>query len=89
MPVIGFLNGFSSAAWAQPVIAFRKGLYEGGYVEGQNVAVEYRWAESQYDRLPKLAAELVRQQVSVLVATGGSVTAVAAKAATMGARRWR
>ena len=82
LPVIGFLNGFSSAAWAQPLVAFRKGLSEVGYVEGQNVRIEYRWAESHYDRLPALAAELVRRQVNVLVATGGSVTAVAAKAAT-------
>ena len=82
IPVIGFLNGFSSAAWAQPLAAFRKGLSEASYVEGQNVAIEYRWANSQYGQLPALATELVRRQVTVLVATGGSVTAVAAKEAT-------
>ncbi len=82
MPVIGFLNGFSPAAWASPVAGFHKGLSETGYVEGRNVAIEYRWAEGQYDRLPALAAELVRRPVAVLVATGGSATAHAAKAAT-------
>jgi putative ABC transport system substrate-binding protein len=80
MPVIGFLNGFSLDEW--PMAGFRKGLNETGFVEGQNVAIEYRWAEGQSDRLPALAAELVYQQVSVLVATGGSHTAFAAKAAT-------
>jgi len=59
--VIGFLNGFSLDEWAQPVAGFRKGLNETGFVEGQNVAIEYRWAEGQSDRLPALAAELVRQ----------------------------
>src|ERR1700747_1716222 len=68
IPVIGFLNGFSLDEW--PVAGFRKGLNETGFVEGQNVAIEYRWAEGQSDRLPALAAELVRQQVSVLVANG-------------------
>ena len=82
MPVIGFLNGFSLAEWADAVAAFHKGLNETGYVEGRNVAIEYRWAEGQSDRLPALAAELVRRQVTVLVTTGGSTTARAAKAAT-------
>jgi ABC-type uncharacterized transport system substrate-binding protein len=82
MPVIGFLNGFSRTAWARPVEAFHNGLHEAGYVEGQNAAIEYRWAETQYDRLPQLAAELVRRQVTVLVATGSSITALAAKGAT-------
>jgi ABC-type uncharacterized transport system substrate-binding protein len=82
MPMIGFLNGFSQSAWEQPVLAFRKGLSEQGYVEGQNVAIAFRWAESQYDRLPALATELVGLPVTVLVATSGSITAVKATAAT-------
>jgi len=82
VPVIGFLNGFSLAEWAHAVAAFHKGLNETGYVEGRNVAIEYRWADGQFDRLPALAAELVRRQVTVLVTTGGSVTARTAKAAT-------
>jgi putative ABC transport system substrate-binding protein len=81
-PVIGFLNGFSRSAWARPMVAFHNGPHEAGYVEGQNVAIEYRWAESEYGRLRALAAELVGRQVTMLVATGGSLTALAAKAAT-------
>jgi putative ABC transport system substrate-binding protein len=65
MPVVGFLNVASPGALRQQIAAFREGLKESGYVEGQNVAVEYRWAEGQYERLPELAADLVRQQVSV------------------------
>jgi hypothetical protein len=63
MPVIGFLNGASPDGYAPFVAAFRQGLNEAGYVKGQNVAVEYRWAQGQYDRFPELAAEFVRRQV--------------------------
>src|ERR1700751_4737878 len=68
IPVIGFLNSASPEAFAPFVAAFHSGLNEVGYVEGRNVAIEYRWAEGQFDRLFVLAAELVRQQVAVVVA---------------------
>src|SRR6266576_5722209 len=71
IPVIGFLNSRSPGDTAHLVAGFRKGLAENGYVEGQNVATEYRWAMGQYDRLPELALELARRPVSVIVATGG------------------
>src|SRR5215471_6380949 len=67
MPVIGFLNGTSAAAWGRFVESFRRGLGETDFIEGQNVAIEFRWAEGQYDRLPALAAELVRRRVAVIV----------------------
>ena len=83
MPVVGFLNSTSAASWSRLVESFRRGLGETGFVEGQNVAIEFRWAEGQYDRLPALAADLVRRRVAVIVATGGDASGRAAKAATV------
>jgi putative tryptophan/tyrosine transport system substrate-binding protein len=80
MPVIGFLNGASPAEFAPQVAAFRQGLKEAGFIEGQNVAIEFRWAEGRYDRLPAMADDLVRRHVAVIVAAGGSQPM--AKAAT-------
>jgi putative ABC transport system substrate-binding protein len=81
LPVVGFIRDGSAEASARFAAAFRKGLNETGYVEGQNVAVEYHWLEGQYDRLPALVADLVRRQVAV-IATPGEVPSLAAKAAT-------
>jgi putative tryptophan/tyrosine transport system substrate-binding protein len=82
MPVVGFLNASSPDLFAHIVHAFRLGLNDTGYVEGQNVTVEYRWAENQYDRLPALAADLVRRRVSVITTGSATLAAFAAKAAT-------
>jgi putative ABC transport system substrate-binding protein len=82
MPVIGFLSSASPKAYEHFVVAFKAGLAEVGYVDGKNVSIDYMWADDRYDRLPALAAELVRRQVSVIVASGGPVPARAAKAAT-------
>src|SRR5947208_622144 len=82
MPVIGYLSARSLEDTAHLVEAFRRGLSEAGFVEGQNVTVEYRWALGQADRLPELAADLVHMPVTVVISTGGESAALAAKAAT-------
>ena len=81
-PIIGFLSSRSAGESAAVVAAFLQGLKEGGYVEGQNLPIEYRWAEGRYDRLPTLAAELVDRHAAVIVAVGGEPSALAAKAVT-------
>jgi putative tryptophan/tyrosine transport system substrate-binding protein len=82
VPVIGFMSSRAAADSAPLVAAFRQGLSEAGYVEGQNVAIEFRWADGRYDRLPALAADLIMQKVAVLAAVGGEPSALAAKTAT-------
>jgi putative tryptophan/tyrosine transport system substrate-binding protein len=82
MPVIGFMSTRSPEESEYQLEAFRRGLKDGGYVEGQNVAIEFRWARGQYDRLPEMAAELVSRRVSVLTAVGGDPSPLAAKRAT-------
>src|SRR5260221_7672385 len=82
MPVIGFLTSLGQNDRPNLTNAFRRGLGEAGYVEGRNVAIEYRFAENQYDRLPALAADLVGRKVAVIAATGGGASVLAAKAST-------
>jgi putative ABC transport system substrate-binding protein len=82
LPLVGFLSSLSSAALTGPVAAFRQGMGSLGYEEGKNVAIEFRWAEGHYDRLPALATELVRKQVAVIVTVGGDPPAFAARAAS-------
>jgi putative ABC transport system substrate-binding protein len=83
MPVVGFLGSASPQPWVNYVAGFRAGLKEVGYVDGQNVTIEFRWAEDQYDRLPVLAAELVQRNVAVIFASGGPPSVLAAKAASV------
>jgi putative ABC transport system substrate-binding protein len=82
LPVIGYLGSASPEVWARRLQAFRQGLGEAGFVEGRNVAIEYRWANSQYDRLPGFAADLIRRGVAVIVTPGSAPAALVAKAAT-------
>jgi putative tryptophan/tyrosine transport system substrate-binding protein len=82
MPVIGFMSTLSPESISKPVAGFHQGLKETGYIEGQNATIEYRWAQGQYDRLPELAADLVRRRVAVIVASGGDPSPQIAKSAT-------
>ena len=81
-PVIGFLHAGSLDGYANHIVAFRQGLNDAGFIPNQNVAIEYRWAAGQYDRLPALASELAARQVAVLVASGGSLAVHAARITT-------
>src|SRR5262249_25439428 len=83
MPVVGFLHPASPEAYGSPMRAFRQGLKDAGFVEGENVTIEYRWADNQIDRVSALAADLVRRQVAVIAAGGGSASGKVAKAATV------
>src|ERR1051326_5194450 len=82
VPLVGFLNAGSPAVFAELVSAFRRGLQESGYVEGQNVSIEYRWAEGRDGRLPALASDLINRRVAVIASTGGPDVVEAAAAAT-------
>src|SRR5262245_66189515 len=82
LPVIGWINAGSPDTFAPLVAGFYQGLKESGFIERHNVAIEYRWAHGQYDRLPALAADLVRRGVALIAATGGTVSALAANAAS-------
>src|SRR5262245_46201548 len=81
LPVVGFLNGGSPDSYAHHVAAFRQGLSDAGYIEGQNVAIEYRWAKGEFSLLPALATDLVNRRVAVVV-TSGSLAAQSAKSAS-------
>src|SRR5215813_2960273 len=82
IPTIGFLHPQSPESYVEPMRAFREGLKEIGYIEGENLAIDYRWADNQPDRLPGLAADLVRRRVALIVTPGGPVPTLAAKSAT-------
>src|SRR4051794_26567427 len=82
MPVIGYLHSGSPEVNAAALAAFRKGLGETGYVEGRNVSIEYRWAQSEYDKIPELAADLIRRRVAVIATPAGVVTTLAIKPLT-------